>query len=145
MGARLRGFGRFGRTAGDTGDAGDTGTARTTGRLWRSPRLRWPKRVALALAVLLIVPATTGAVALRVTYAGTIEDVIPTLCEHIDELDEPNARGSLIWIVGEYAEKISNADEILSDFADGFMEEFTQVCSSPPGCSRSMLFFLFPY
>jgi AP-1 complex subunit beta-1 len=60
-------------------------------------------------------------------YPG-YEGVIPTLCQYIDELDEPNARGSLIWIVGEYAEKISNADEILSSFVEGFMEEFTQVC-----------------
>jgi AP-1 complex subunit beta-1 len=59
-------------------------------------------------------------------YPG-YEGVIPTLCNHIDELDEPNARGSLIWIVGEYAEKINNADEILSGFVDEFMEEFTQV------------------
>ena len=35
--------------------------------------------------------------------------------------------GSLIWIVGEYAEKISNAGDILTGFVDGFMEEFTQV------------------
>lgn len=62
-------------------------------------------------------------------YPG-YEGVIPTLCQYIDELDEPSARGSLIWIVGEYAEKINNADEILSGFADGFMEEFTQVRSS---------------
>lgn len=59
-------------------------------------------------------------------YPG-YEGVIPTLCNHIDELDEPDARGSLIWIVGEYAEKINNADEILSGFVDEFMEEFTQV------------------
>lgn len=59
-------------------------------------------------------------------YPG-YEGVIPTLCNYIDELDEPNARGSLIWIVGEYAEKISNADQILESFVDGFMEEFTQV------------------
>ena len=59
-------------------------------------------------------------------YPG-YEGVIPTLCKHIDELDEPNARGSLIWIVGEYAEKISNADEIMAGFVEGFMEEFTQV------------------
>ncbi|CAI0653584.1 unnamed protein product [Colletotrichum noveboracense] len=58
-------------------------------------------------------------------YPG-YEGVIPTLCQHIDELDEPTARGSLIWIVGEYAEKINNADEILESFVDGFMEEFTQ-------------------
>ncbi|KAI9676892.1 MAG: beta-adaptin [Caeruleum heppii] len=59
-------------------------------------------------------------------YPG-YEGIIPTLCQCIDDLDEPNARGSLIWIVGEYAEKISNADEILSGFVDGFMEEFTQT------------------
>jgi AP-1 complex subunit beta-1 len=59
-------------------------------------------------------------------YPG-YEGIIPTLCKYIDELDEPNARGALIWIVGEYAEKISNADEILSSFVEGFMEEFTQV------------------
>ncbi|RSL59747.1 hypothetical protein CEP53_005665 [Fusarium sp. AF-6] len=59
-------------------------------------------------------------------YPG-YEGVIPTLCQHIDELDEPNARGSLIWIVGEYAEKINNADEILESFVESFMEEFTQT------------------
>ncbi|KAJ4325540.1 beta-adaptin [Fusarium piperis] len=59
-------------------------------------------------------------------YPG-YEGVIPTLCEHIDELDEPDARGSLIWIVGEYAEKINNADEILESFVESFMEEFTQT------------------
>ncbi|KAK5995698.1 AP-1 complex subunit beta-1 [Cladobotryum mycophilum] len=59
-------------------------------------------------------------------YPG-YEGVIPSLCNYIDELDEPDARGSLIWIVGEYAEKISNADEILEGFVDTFLEEFTQT------------------
>lgn len=59
-------------------------------------------------------------------YPG-YEGIIPTLCQSIDELDEPNARGSLIWIVGEYAEKIANAGDILSGFVDGFAEEFTQT------------------
>ncbi|KJX96786.1 AP-1 complex subunit beta-1 like protein [Zymoseptoria brevis] len=59
-------------------------------------------------------------------YPG-YEGIIPTLCQCIDDLDEPNARGSLIWIVGEYAEKISNAGDILSGFVEGFNEEFTQT------------------
>lgn len=59
-------------------------------------------------------------------YPG-YEGIIPTLCKCIDELDEPNARASLIWIVGEYAEKISNAGDILGGFVDGFSEEFTQT------------------
>lgn len=59
-------------------------------------------------------------------YSG-YEGIIATLCQCIDDLDDPNARGSLIWIVGEYAEKISNSGEILSGFVDGFSEEFVQV------------------
>ncbi|CAK3909944.1 AP-1 complex subunit beta-1 [Lecanosticta acicola] len=59
-------------------------------------------------------------------YPG-YEGIIPTLCQCIDDLDEPNARGSLIWIVGEYAEKISNAGDILAGFVDGFNEEFVQT------------------
>ncbi|KAK9245207.1 adaptin N terminal region-domain-containing protein [Lipomyces tetrasporus] len=59
-------------------------------------------------------------------YPG-YEGVIPTLCQGIDELDEPEARGAMIWIVGEYADKIDNADEILSTFIDGFLDETTQV------------------
>ncbi|KAJ4347241.1 beta-adaptin [Didymosphaeria variabile] len=59
-------------------------------------------------------------------YPG-YEGIIPTLCQCIDELDEPNARAALIWIVGEYAEKINNAGEILTGFVDTFAEEFTQV------------------
>lgn len=59
-------------------------------------------------------------------YPG-YEGVIPTLCQYIDELDAHEARSSIIWIVGEYAEKINNADDILVAFVDGFMEEFTQT------------------
>ena len=55
------------------------------------------------------------------------EGIIPSLCQCIDDLDEPNARGALIWIVGEYAEKISNAGDILASFVEAFNEEFTQV------------------
>ncbi|KAJ5124301.1 Adaptor protein complex beta subunit [Penicillium bovifimosum] len=59
-------------------------------------------------------------------YPG-YEGIIPTLCQCIDELDEPNARAALIWIVGEYAEKISNAGDILGGFVDGFNEEFSST------------------
>ena len=61
-------------------------------------------------------------------YPG-YEGIIPTLCQCIDELDEPNARSAIIWIIGEYAEKINNAGEVLAGFVDGFNEEFAQVRS----------------
>ncbi|KAG5340055.1 hypothetical protein C0989_002925 [Termitomyces sp. Mn162] len=56
-------------------------------------------------------------------YPSTYEGVIPTLCSNLDELDEPEAKASLIWIIGEYANKIDNADELLGIFVDSFTEE----------------------
>lgn len=56
------------------------------------------------------------------------ESVIATLCENLDSLDEPEARAAMIWIVGEYAERIDNADELLESFLEGFHDESTQVC-----------------
>lgn len=59
---------------------------------------------------------------------GRYESVIATLCENLDSLDEPEARAAMIWIVGEYAERIDNADELLESFLEGFHDESTQVC-----------------
>ena len=33
----------------------------------------------------------------------------------------------MVWIIGEYAERIDNADELLESFLDGFNDESTQV------------------
>ncbi|WVR03266.1 hypothetical protein IAU60_000257 [Kwoniella sp. DSM 27419] len=56
-------------------------------------------------------------------YPHSYEGIIPTLCGNLDELDEPEAKASLIWIIGEYAEKIENADELLNTFLETFKEE----------------------
>jgi len=60
-------------------------------------------------------------------YPRKYEGIIPTLCENLDALDEPEAKASLIWIVGEYASHIDNADELLSGFLENFKEENAQV------------------
>merc|ERR1719494_926864 len=60
-------------------------------------------------------------------YPNKYESIIATLCENLDTLDEPEARASMIWIIGEYAERIDNADELLMTFLDGFSDENTQV------------------
>ena len=36
-------------------------------------------------------------------------------------------RASMIWIIGEYAERIENANELLESFLEGFADENTQV------------------
>jgi AP-1 complex subunit beta-1 len=61
-------------------------------------------------------------------YPSTYEGVIPTLCANLDELDEPEAKALLIWIIGEYSNKIDNADELLGIFVDTFTEESYAVC-----------------
>mmetsp|Transcript_21151 Transcript_21151/g.52007 ORF Transcript_21151/g.52007 Transcript_21151/m.52007 type:complete len:883 (-) Transcript_21151:59-2707(-) len=56
-------------------------------------------------------------------YPNRYESIIATLCDNLDTLDEPLARASMIWIIGEYAERIDNADELLDTFLETFEEE----------------------
>eukprot|EP01060_Flectonema_neradi_P004475 TRINITY_DN12890_c2_g1_i1.p1 TRINITY_DN12890_c2_g1~~TRINITY_DN12890_c2_g1_i1.p1 ORF type:complete len:880 (+),score=203.59 TRINITY_DN12890_c2_g1_i1:377-2641(+) len=60
-------------------------------------------------------------------YPGRYEGLIGVLCESLETLDEPDAKAAMIWIIGEYAEKIENADELLDDFLDSFAEESVDV------------------
>jgi vesicle coat complex subunit len=60
-------------------------------------------------------------------YPNQYESIIATLCENLDTLDEPGAKAAMIWIVGEYAERIDNADELLESFLENFTEENAQV------------------
>ncbi|MFE4751601.1 glycoside hydrolase family 18 protein [Streptomyces mirabilis] len=43
---------------------------RTVGRGWRHPRLRWPKRVVLALVLVSVLSLLAAGTALRINYAG---------------------------------------------------------------------------
>lgn len=60
-------------------------------------------------------------------HPNQYESIIGALCENLDTLDEPDAKASMIWIIGEYAERIENADELLEMFVDTFEEETLQV------------------
>lgn len=60
-------------------------------------------------------------------YPNRYEGIIATLCENLDDLDEPEAKASMIWIIGEYAERIDNADELLESFLESFSDETSMV------------------
>eukprot|EP00884_Botryococcus_braunii_P018680 jgi/Botrbrau1/5496/Bobra.27_1s0033.1 len=60
-------------------------------------------------------------------YPNRYESIIATLCENLDTLDEAEAKASMIWIIGEYAERIDNADELLEQFLETFPEESSMV------------------
>lgn len=60
-------------------------------------------------------------------YPNRYEKIIGQLCENLDTLDEPEAKASMIWIIGEYASRIEGADELLEVFVDTFHDETVQV------------------
>jgi len=60
-------------------------------------------------------------------YPGKYEGIIPKLCENLDVLDEPEAKASMVWIIGQFANRIDNADELMDDLTYNFLEEPTEV------------------
>lgn len=60
-------------------------------------------------------------------YPNQYEGIIATLCDHLDALDTPEAKAAMIWIVGQYADRIENSDELLEDFLRTFLEEPAEV------------------
>ena len=74
-------------------------------------------------ALLLQLVSDFGDLMIALCLHGRYESIIATLCENLDTLDEPEAKASMIWIIGEYAERIDNADELLEQFLETFPEE----------------------
>jgi len=60
-------------------------------------------------------------------YPNRYESIIGVLCSSLESLDEPEAKASMIWIIGEYADRIDNAGELLKTFLDSFHDETTSV------------------
>ena len=60
-------------------------------------------------------------------YPGRYELIIPKLCENLDILDEPEAKASMVWIIGQFANRIDNADELMDDLTYNFLEEPVEV------------------
>lgn len=60
-------------------------------------------------------------------YPSTYQGILPALCQHIEALDEPLSKASLIWMIGEYANVIVNAQELLEYFTENFKDENSTV------------------
>ncbi|XDG09941.1 hypothetical protein ABKA04_009556 [Annulohypoxylon sp. FPYF3050] len=60
-------------------------------------------------------------------YPNQYESIIGTLCEHLDSLDEPEAKAAMVWVIGQYAARIENSDVLLEDFLYSFAEEPVEV------------------
>jgi len=60
-------------------------------------------------------------------YPNKYESIIATLCENLETLDDPEAKASMVWIIGEYADRIDNAAELLDHFVESFSDEDSVV------------------
>ena len=60
-------------------------------------------------------------------YPNQYESIISTLCENLDSLDEPEAKAAMIWVIGQYADRIDNSDVLLDDFLFSYADEPVEV------------------
>lgn len=60
-------------------------------------------------------------------YPNRYESIIRVLCENLDSLDETEAKSAMIWIIGQYADRIENSDVLLDDFLFSWHEEPVEV------------------
>ncbi len=64
-------------------------------------------------------------------FPGRYESVISALCDNLDSLDVPEAKAAMVWILGEYADRIDNSGELLESLLasahSSFLEEPYEV------------------
>jgi len=60
-------------------------------------------------------------------YPSQYEQVLAALCENFDILDTTESKAAMIWILGDYAERIDKVEDILESFLDEFKDEAVVV------------------
>lgn len=60
-------------------------------------------------------------------YPNQYEGIISHVIRNIDDLDEPEAKAAVIWIIGQYADRIENSDGLLQDYLATFHDETVEV------------------
>lgn len=60
-------------------------------------------------------------------YPNQYESIISTLCQNLDSLDEPAAKASMIWIIGEYSDRIDASPDLLQNFVETWDDEVVEV------------------
>ena len=60
-------------------------------------------------------------------YPNQYESIITTVIANIDDLDEPEAKAAIVWIIGQYADRIDRSDDLLKDYLSTFHDEPVEV------------------
>jgi AP-1 complex subunit beta-1 len=56
-------------------------------------------------------------------FPNKYDGLTKQLCEKLQDYSSPESKASIIWIIGEYAEKINEAEKLIETFADTFIED----------------------
>lgn len=56
-------------------------------------------------------------------YPRDYEGLLKEICDNLKTLDNPEAKASMIWIIGEYVDTIENSGALLEEFVKNFIEE----------------------
>lgn len=60
-------------------------------------------------------------------YPNRYESVIKNLCQDIESIVDNEAKASLIWIIGQYSDRIQNAAELLEYFMQKINQETVEI------------------
>ena len=60
-------------------------------------------------------------------FPNKFDSIIKDFCNKLQEFNEPESKSAIIWIIGEYAEKINEAEKLIDTFADTFLEDPIKV------------------
>lgn len=60
-------------------------------------------------------------------YPDRYEGVLVTLCENLETIEDPEAQAAMLWIIGEYSDKIADTESILEESLENFMEDPVEV------------------
>lgn len=60
-------------------------------------------------------------------YRDRFDGVIAKLCTALSVLDDPESKAAVAWVIGEFADRVANAADVLTLFFEGFLEESASV------------------
>lgn len=60
-------------------------------------------------------------------FPNKYDALIKDLCAKLPEYYEPESKAAIIWIIGEYAEKITESEKLIESYAESFLEDPERV------------------
>ncbi|CAN8063503.1 unnamed protein product [Agarophyton chilense] len=56
-------------------------------------------------------------------YPRQFDEIVPQMCESAEHVQDPKAKSALVWIIGEHADRLPSAVDMLDVIVDGIHEE----------------------